>query len=81
MHSAAMLDTMGIFFIILGLVIAKDFDASTIKLILIVIFLWFTSPVSSHLISKLEYVTDETLNNEIENELSETKEDDDDANI
>ena len=28
---------------------------------LVVLFLWFSSPVSSHLIARLEVMTDETL--------------------
>lgn len=73
MHSGALLDTMGLFFIILGIAISRDFDSVTIKLLFVVGFLWLTSPISSHFIAKLEYITDENLNDEIENELQETK--------
>ena len=30
-------------------------------MLLVIVFLWFASPVSSHLISRLEVMTDETL--------------------
>ena len=74
MHSAALLDTMGLFFVALGCAIAR-----TIKILIVVGFLWITSPLSSHLIAKLEFFTDENLNDEITNDLSETKEDNNDS--
>ncbi|MGM9857667.1 MAG: cation:proton antiporter [Bacilli bacterium] len=65
MHSAALLDTMGLFCIVLGLAIANGFNATSIKLFFIVIFLWLTSPISSHFISKLEVLTDDQVKNEV----------------
>lgn len=79
MHSAALLDTMGLFFIALGCAISRNFDAVTLKILLVVGFLWITSPISSHLIAKLEFFTDENLNDEITNDLSETKEEENDS--
>lgn len=71
MHSSALIDTLGIFFIILGLIIARgftneagEFDVTSIKLIMIVFFLWLTSPVSSHMIARIVYLTDSTVNKE-----------------
>ncbi|MCI8633518.1 MAG: monovalent cation/H(+) antiporter subunit G [Lachnospiraceae bacterium] len=61
MHSAAMGDTLGILFIILGLMIANGFNLALIKLLCIILFMWLASPVSSHLITKLEYITNEHL--------------------
>lgn len=71
MHAAALIDTLGLFFIILGLIVAKGFtdangqlDLTSIKLACVVFFLWITSPVSSHLISKLIYMTDTNVEHE-----------------
>lgn len=61
MHSAAMGDTLGILFIIVGLMIANGFNLALIKLLCIILFMWLASPVSSHLITKLEYITNERL--------------------
>ena len=36
-----------------------------LKLFLIVLVMWLTSPISGHLISKLEYVTNEKIGEEI----------------
>ena len=73
MHAAAIIDTLGLFFIVLGLIIANgfvledgSFDITNIKLACVVFFLWLTSPVSSHLIAKLIYMTDAHIDEETE---------------
>ena len=53
MHSAALADTGGLFFIILGLMVLSGFTFMTLKLGLIVVVFWLTSPVSGHLLSNL----------------------------
>ena len=59
MHAAAMGDTLGIGCCLLGLFVMKGFSFTSLKLLLVIIFLWFSSPVSSHLIARLEVATDE----------------------
>lgn len=59
MHSAAMGDTLGIGFSLVGLMIMSGWNFTTLKLFLVIVFLWFSSPVSSHLIARLEVTTDE----------------------
>ncbi len=59
MHAAAMGDTLGIGCCLLGLIVMKGFSFTSLKLLLVIIFLWFSSPVSSHLIARLEVATDE----------------------
>lgn len=81
MHSAAMLDTMGLFFISLGCAVASGFNPTSIKILCIFAFLWMTSPICSHLIAKLEYLTDNQLDEEIENDISETREENKDDSI
>lgn len=61
MHAAAMGDTLGIGMSMFGLMIFSGFNFTTLKIGLIVMFLWFASPVSSHLISRLEITTNEEL--------------------
>ncbi len=80
MHAAAMGDTLGIGFSLLGLIVMLGFQMTSLKLFLVVIFLWFSSPVSSHLIARLEVTTDEepkkhyrvTTLHELEMEQAET---------
>lgn len=62
MHAAAMGDTLGISFSLVGLMIFSGFNFTTLKMLLIVVFLWFASPVSSHLLARLEVHTNEKLN-------------------
>lgn len=66
MHAAAMGDTLGIGVSLLGLIIFSGFNFTSLKMLLVVVFLWFASPVSSHLIARLEVVTDEELDKHCE---------------
>ena len=66
MHAAAMGDTLGILFILLGLVLRSGLNFVSLKLALIIIFFWMASPVCSHLVSFLEVSTNETLEKECE---------------
>lgn len=61
MHAAAMGDTLGISFSLIGLMIFCGLNFTTLKLALIVIFFWFASPVCSHMLSRLEVTTNENL--------------------
>ena len=61
MHAAAMGDTLGIGISLTGLIILSGFNFSSLKMALIIVFLWLASPVSSHLISRLEVATNEHL--------------------
>lgn len=61
MHAAAMGDTLGIGVSLIGLMIFSGWNFVTLKIGLIVIFLWCASPVSSHLITRLEMTTNEKL--------------------
>ena len=58
MHAAALGDTLGILLMTLGGIIWYGFGFVSLKVALILGFLWITSPVASHFIAKLEYTTD-----------------------
>lgn len=47
-HAAGITDTLGALLIIAGLAIQSGFTLVTVKLVLILLFLLFTSPTSSH---------------------------------
>ena len=82
MHAAAMGDTLGIGFALAGLILMSGFTFTSVKLLLVIAFLWFASPVSSHLIARLEVTTNEDEEphfrklelGELEQELSGKKE-------
>lgn len=61
MHTAALGDTLGILFVILGLIIIRGFSMDSLKLSMVIVFFWIASPVSGHMISRLEAMTDERL--------------------
>ena len=61
MHSTALGDTLGITLSLIGIMVFSGLNFTTLKIALIVLFLWFTSPVASHLIAKLELTTYEDI--------------------
>ena len=65
MNAAALIDTLALLFMNIVLIIANGFTFTSLKLFLIVLVMWLTSPISGHLISKLEYVTNEKIGEEI----------------
>ena len=79
MHAAAMCDTLGILFVLLGLIFVTGFSFDSLKLALIIILLWVASPVSSHLLANLEVTISSRLkdNCEIQNEEGKDTEDHD----
>ncbi len=66
MHAAAIGDTLAIGSCFIGLIIFSGFNSTSLKLFLVVLFLWFASPVSSHLIARLEVNTNEKIKNHCE---------------
>ena len=69
MHAAAMNDTLGLALIMLGLIVMSGFTFTSLKLLLVILMLWLSSPVSSHLIGRLEIVTNEDISREMEVKL------------
>lgn len=61
MHAAAMGDTIGLGLCLVGLIILCGFNYTSLKMALIIVFLWLASPVSSHLIARLEVTTNEEI--------------------
>ena len=61
MHAAGIGDTAGIFFVIASLAVARGPQMDTLKLVVLVFFLWFTSPVSAHFLGQVEYYTNPVL--------------------
>ena len=61
MHAAAMGDTLGILFVFAGLIVMKGITLDSLKLFLVILFFWSAGPVSGHMISRLEAMTNEDL--------------------
>ena len=54
-HAVGMIDTAGASFIILGMIIHEGFSLVSLKLVLIGIFLFFTSPIATHAVAQVAY--------------------------
>lgn len=65
MHSAAMGDTLGLLLSLIGVMIFSGLNFTTLKLFLIIVFFWLSSPVSSHLLSKLVLRTDDKIDKKL----------------
>jgi multicomponent Na+:H+ antiporter subunit G len=63
MHIAGMVDTMGLSLTLIGTIILSGINFTSLKMGLIIVFLWLASPVASHLIARLEVTTNEELEN------------------
>lgn len=57
MHSAAIGDALALGLAFLGLIIINGINFTTFKLLLVPCFMFFSSPVSSHLIARMEVET------------------------
>lgn len=51
-HAVSKSDTLGIIFVILGLVIYAGFTQSSLKLLLVVLFIALSNPVGTHALSR-----------------------------
>ncbi len=55
MHAAGVADTLCAALIIIGLALQAGFTLITVKLFLILFFLWFTSPTASFSLARIAY--------------------------
>lgn len=56
-HATAKGDTLGLGLSLLGAMIHMGFSFTSLKLLLIITFIWITSPTAAHLIGKSAYRT------------------------
>lgn len=75
MHAAAIGDTLGIASSLIGLILMCGFSFTSLKLFFVVVFLWFASPTSSHLLAQLEVATNDDYSQYEHVNLDEIKED------
>ncbi|MBS3971538.1 MAG: monovalent cation/H(+) antiporter subunit G [Erysipelotrichia bacterium] len=55
LHATTKADTLGAGFIILGFILRTGFSLISLKLVLIIVFIWLTNPTGAHLIGKIAY--------------------------
>ena len=66
MHAASMGDSMGLGLVLLSLCVGNTDGWLIAKYLLVVLFVWLTSPTAGHLIARLEIATDSQYQDEME---------------
>ena len=57
LHAGAIIDTLGVLLVLLAVAVLCGFTAQTVKISILLVVLWMTNPVSSHLIARMELIT------------------------
>lgn len=65
-HVAAKCDTLASLLIIVGIMLYTGFSFLTLKLLLVIVFLWLTNPVATHLVGQTEVITNKDIDKECE---------------
>ena len=60
-HASGIGDTMGLLFIVLSLMVASGLNLTTLKILLLIIFMWLTTPTSTHFLCMVEMRTNPYL--------------------
>ena len=67
-HSAGIGDSAALLFVVLATIIGSGEIMTILKLILVLVFMWCTSPVSTHFIGQIEYYMNLHLDQYVERE-------------
>ncbi len=51
-HGAAKCDTLGAILILTGLILQTGYTLASLKLLLVIVFLWITNPTATHAIAR-----------------------------
>lgn len=70
-HAAAVTDTVGVLCLMTGLALLCGLTLTTVKLGVIVVFMWLAGPVVTHLIAKMELLTERNIDAEAPHEEGE----------
>ena len=70
-HVAAKCDTLATLLILAGLIVMEGLTFTSIKLFLLIVFMWLTGPVAVHLIGQTEILTNPDLEKECEVEKND----------
>ena len=65
-HVAAKCDTAGMILCLGSLIVKSGFTMTSLRLLMLIIFLWIANPVASHLIAYLEIATNPRIDEEFE---------------
>lgn len=67
-HAAGIGDTAALLFLVLAAMIGSGEGMTILKLLLVLMFMWFSSPVSTHFLGQIEYYMDKQLDQYVERE-------------
>ena len=56
-HAGAIIDTLAVLLVLTAVALLCGFTAHTVKIVILLVILWLTNPVSSHLIARMELIT------------------------
>lgn len=56
-HAGAIIDTLVVLLVLTGIAVICGFTVHTAKIAILLVVLWLTNPVSSHLIARMELIT------------------------
>lgn len=65
MHASGVGDSLAFFLVVLALMIASGWNLTTLKLLLLILFMWLTSPTSTHFLSLVEMNTNPYLDRHV----------------
>ena len=74
MHATTKCDTLGAGLALLALIVNRGFHIVSIKLVLIIVFIWLTNPAGAHIIAKAVYNRQNDAKSIEKNDLSSIKE-------
>ncbi|MDR2167522.1 MAG: monovalent cation/H(+) antiporter subunit G [Clostridiales bacterium] len=66
LHASAKCETMGTFMVMVGLAILSGLSLITLKLFVLIIFVWITAPVATYMIGREEVLTNPDIEKECE---------------
>ena len=66
MQASAISDTLATSSILLALIIISGFTLSSLKLAVVIVFLWIANPVATHFLAKTEILVNKDIENECE---------------
>lgn len=66
MQAGATADTLATLLIISSLIVLSGFSWLTLKLVMMLMFLWFSNPVASHFLAKTEIIVNKDILDECE---------------
>ena len=66
LHAAAKCDTLGVLLVLTSMAILSGFNFTSVKIVILIAFIWVTNPMSVFMIGRAEVLTNSEIENECE---------------